>query len=214
MNVILFGPPGAGKGTQAERIQERHSLVQLSTGDMLRAAMQAGSEVGKQAQPYMDLGNLVPDDIVIAMISERIEKPDCGNGFVLDGFPRTVAQAQALDDMLQKKGLTIDRVVFMQVDDALLLRRITGRYSCAKCGAGYHEDFQRPEVDGVCDRCGAMEFLCRADDNEQTVRSRIEEYHQLTEPLVPYYREKGSLRMVDGMASIDKVTQQIEATLA
>ena len=147
MNVILFGPPGAGKGTQAERIQERHSLVQLSTGDMLRAAMQAGSEVGKQAQPYMDLGNLVPDDIVIAMISERIEKPDCGNGFVLDGFPRTVAQAQALDDMLQKKGLTIDRVVFMQVDDALLLRRITGRYSCAKCGAGYHEDFQRPEVE-------------------------------------------------------------------
>jgi adenylate kinase len=214
MNVILFGPPGAGKGTQAKRLEERHGVVQLSTGDMLRAAAEAGTELGKEAQSIMDAGHLVPDDLIIAMIADRIEQPDSDGGFVLDGFPRTVAQAKALDAMLAEKERTIARVVAMEVDEDAMVERITGRFSCAKCGAGYHQKFQRPKLDGVCDRCGATEFVHRADDNEETVRSRLATYRERTAPLLPYYRERNVLRMVDGMASIDEVARQIEAALA
>jgi adenylate kinase len=214
MNVILFGPPGAGKGTQAKRLEECRDLVQLSTGDMLRAAVEAGSELGLKAKSFMDAGHLVPDDLIIAMLAERIERDDCSDGFILDGFPRTLAQAKALDAMLAEKGRTIDRVVAMEVDEDALVGRIAGRFSCAKCGAGYHKTFQRPKRDRVCDRCGGTEFVHRADDNEATVRSRLVAYREQTAPLLPYYRERNVLRVVDGMAPIDKVARQIEASLA
>jgi len=213
MNIILLGPPGAGKGTQAQRLQESRDMIQLSTGDMLRAAVKAETPVGKQAKAYMDAGQLVPDEVVIGIISDRIEAPDCRNGFILDGFPRTTAQAEALDRMLEDKGLRLDGVIEMKVNDAALVERIVGRFACAKCGAGYHEKFQPPKVEGVCDVCGGTEFTRRADDNAETVTARLEAYHRQTAPLLPYYRERGVLHTVDGMAAIDEVTRQIEAVL-
>ena len=213
MNVILFGPPGAGKGTQAQRLQAQRGLVQLSTGDMLRAAVASGSELGKAAKKIMDAGQLVPDDIIAGMISERIDQPDARKGFILDGFPRTIGQARALDDMLAKKKLKLDHVIEMKVDDDALVDRIAGRYACAKCGAVYHDKFQRPKRAGVCDQCGGTEFKRRSDDKPETVRARLAAYHRETAPLLPYYRNKDMLRSVDGMADIDAVAAAIDRVL-
>lgn len=213
MNLILLGPPGAGKGTQAQRIESRHGLVQLSTGDMLRAAVEAGTEIGAKAQAAMERGDLVSDDIVVTIISERIDQPDCQGGFILDGFPRTTAQAEALDAMLTAKGLELGRVIEMEIDDRLLTERITGRFTCGQCGEGYHDRFKRPAAEGVCDKCGGREFKRRADDNAETVKSRLDAYRRQTAPLLPYYRARGILRSVDGMGKIDEVTRQIEAHL-
>lgn len=209
MNVILLGPPGAGKGTQAKLLQEAHGIVQLSTGDMLRAEVTAGSELGKQAKEVMDAGQLVSDEILIGMISNRIDQPDCANGFILDGFPRTTPQAEALDQMLEVKGLKIDHVIELAVDDEAMIKRITGRYTCTKCSAGYHDEFQKPSKDGVCDKCGGSEFSRRNDDNETTVRSRLSAYHEQTAPIIAYYRDNGALDTVDGMVAIDEVTKQL-----
>ena len=214
MNLILLGPPGAGKGTQAQDLERRHSLVQLSTGDMLRATIASGSDLGKKLKEIVESGALVPDDIMIRMIAERIAEPDCKNGFILDGFPRTTAQAEALDKMLSDKGLELDHVIEMAVDADVLAKRIGGRFSCAKCGAGYHDEFQKPAVDGVCDHCGSREFSRRADDNPETVKARLEAYEKQTAPLLPYYRNKGQLRSVDAMASIEDVTREIEKVVA
>lgn len=213
MNVILLGPPGAGKGTQAKRLERRHKLIQLSTGDMLRAAAGSGSELGRKAKPLMDAGKLVPDDLMIEIIAERIDRPDAAKGFILDGFPRTTPQAEALDRMLDEKGMRLHSVIEMRVDEQILVDRITGRYTCARCGAGYHERYQQPKVAGVCDNCGGTEFTRRADDTEETVRTRLAAYHAQTAPILPYYRGKGVLRSVDGMVGIDEVTQQIEQVL-
>ena len=213
MNVILLGPPGAGKGTQAKRLEDKHKLVQLSTGEMLRALVASGSELGREAKAVMDAGQLMPDALMIRMISERIDEPDCAEGFILDGFPRTPAQAEGLDRMLRDKGLKLDHVIEIAVDEEALVGRITGRFSCAKCGAGYHDEFQRPKTEGVCDVCGGTEFKRRDDDNEATVRARLEAYHAQTAPILPYYRQAGVLKSVDGMADIDAVTEQIEGAL-
>lgn len=213
MKLILLGPPGAGKGTQAQRIVERLGIPQLSTGDMLRAAVAAGSDVGKRAKAVMDAGQLVSDEIVNAIVSERIDQPDCAAGFILDGYPRTLVQADAVDKMLKSKGTGLDVVVEIQVDDGILVDRVSGRYTCAKCGAGYHDRTQKPKVDGTCDKCGSHEFKRRADDNAETVASRLQAYYKQTSPLIGYYYAKGLLKSVDGMAEIDDVTAQIEAIL-
>lgn len=213
MNIILLGAPGAGKGTQARRLEERYQMVQLSTGDMLRAAVASGSELGQEAKVIMDAGQLVPDELVIRMISERIDEPDCAKGFLLDGFPRTTAQAQALDAMLAEKGLKLDAVIQIRVDEEALVERITGRFTCASCGAGYHDTFQRPAQEGVCDNCGGTEFTRRADDNEETVRSRMEAYRAQTAPILPHYEAQGLVQEVDGMADIDEVTAQLYKVL-
>ena len=213
MNIILLGPPGAGKGTQAKRIEEAHKLVQLSTGDMLRAERRSGSELGRKVQAIMDAGHLVSDDIMIAMIEKRIDAPDCKNGVIFDGFPRTVPQAEALDAMLARKALKLDYVIELAVDEAALVDRIDGRFTCAKCGASYHDRNKRPKVAGHCDTCGATDFVRRADDNAETVKARLAAYHAETAPILPYYRAKGILRQVDGMADIAEVTRQIEAIL-
>ncbi|WP_373086738.1 adenylate kinase [Sneathiella sp.] len=213
MILILLGPPGAGKGTQAQRLEAKHGLVQLSTGDMLRAAVAEGSEVGLKAKVVMDKGELVSDEIMTAIISDRLNEADTKNGVILDGFPRTEAQAASLDEMLATKGLALNAVIEMKTDDDILVERITGRYTCANCGAGYHDSFLKPAVEGVCDKCGGTEFVRRSDDVAETVISRLKAYHEQTAPLLPYYRNKGILKQVDGMTGIDDVTRQIEAEL-
>ncbi|TNE37026.1 MAG: adenylate kinase [Alphaproteobacteria bacterium] len=213
MILILLGPPGAGKGTQAQRLQDKHGLIQLSTGDMLRAAVAAGTEVGLKAKAVMERGELVSDEIMTGIISDRLGEPDTKNGVILDGFPRTEAQAEALDKMLLAKGLKLDAVIEMKTDDDILVERITGRYTCANCGAGYHDSFLKPKVEGVCDKCGGTEFTRRSDDVAETVISRLKAYHDQTAPLLPYYRQKGILKQVDGMAGIDEVTRQMEDAL-
>ena len=214
MRLILLGPPGAGKGTQAQRIVAAHGIPQLSTGDMLRAAVAAETDVGKQAKAVMDAGGLVSDDIVIAIVSERIDQDDCKDGFILDGFPRTLVQADATEKMMAAKGIELDAVIEIQVKDEALTERIAGRYSCAKCGTGYHDTFHKPKVDGVCDKCGSTEFKRRPDDNRETVENRLRAYYKETAPLIGYYYAKGKLSSVDGMASMDDVTASIEKVLS
>ena len=214
MNLILLGPPGAGKGTQAKLIEARSGARQLSTGDMLREAVAAGTEVGRQADAVMKRGELVSDDIVIAIVSDAIEEPGRGQGFLLDGFPRTLAQAEALDRLLADKAMTLDAVVELRVDDEKLIKRLAGRFTCANCGEGYHDEFKQPRTPGVCDKCGATEFSRRADDNEETVRSRLKAYHAQTEPLIEFYRAAGKLVSVDGMRAIDDVDDEIQSKLA
>ena len=214
MNIILLGPPGAGKGTQASRLEAERGMVQLSTGDMLRAAVAAKTEIGLKAKAVMDAGDLVSDDIVTNILADRLAQPDIRNGFILDGYPRTVAQAVSLEELLAKLGMALDRVIELQVDEDALVDRITGRFSCASCGRGYHDRYKRPKVDGVCDACGSTEFKRRPDDNEETVRNRLAEYRAKTAPILPYYEAKGIVRRVDGMAPMDEVTASIEAVLA
>jgi len=212
LNILLLGPPGAGKGTQAKRLEERYGMVQLSTGDMLRAERASGSVLGRQVQAIMDAGKLVSDDIMIALIAQRIVGLK-GKGFILDGFPRTVPQAEALDTMLQENDIAIDYVIELTVDDTALIDRISGRFSCSKCGASYHDRYHRPKQEGQCDGCGSHDFTRRPDDNAETVKARLMAYHEQTAPILPYYRSKGLLRAIDGMADIDEVTRQIEVIL-
>lgn len=211
MNIILLGPPGCGKGTQAKRLQDTRGMVQLSTGEMLRNEVESGSELGLQARDIIESGRLVSDEMIIGMIEKRIAEPDCQEGFILDGFPRTVPQAKALSKLLKDKDITVGSVVEFSVDDDAMVRRIIGRFACTFCGRGYHDEFQKPVVEGVCDQCGGTDFMRRADDNEDTVRSRLKEYHRQTEPIIGYYRDLGLLVSVDGMADIDDVTKQLES---
>jgi adenylate kinase len=211
--VILMGPPGGGKGTQAKRIQDRYGIPQLSTGDMLRAAVAAGTPVGREAKAVMEAGKLVSDDLVIAIIADRLDQADCGKGFILDGFPRTIPQAQALDKLLASKSMKLDAVIEVQVPDEKLISRITGRFTCGTCGEGYHDSFKRPQKDGVCDKCGGTNFVRRPDDNAETVKARLKAYHDQTAPLLPYYAKEGLLRVIDGDRDMDVVTRELEATL-
>ncbi len=213
MKLIFIGPPGSGKGTQAMRLQREEGIVQLSTGDMLRAAVASGSAIGQQAKSIMESGQLVPDTIMVQMIEERIAQPDCRKGFILDGFPRTIAQAEALDEMLAQQHSSIDCVIEFKVDEGILIERISGRFTCANCGEGYNDSLKRPNTEGICDVCGSTEFKRRADDNPETVKTRLEAYRAQTEPLLPYYQERGILMGVDAMASIEKVSAQVDSLL-
>jgi adenylate kinase len=214
MNLILLGPPGAGKGTQAKRLQERYGLVQLATGDMLRAAVTSGSGPGQRVKAIMEAGRLVPDAIMIEMIADRIDQPDCTTGFILDGFPRTVPQAEALDAMLAERGRALDHVILMEVDEKALIARIAGRVTCPDCGTIYNERYNPPRIAGKCDNCGGTDLVHRADDRPEAVKTRLEAYRNQTAPILPYYRARGNLRAVDGMAPIDEVTREIERILS
>jgi adenylate kinase len=213
MNIILLGPPGAGKGTQAKILEDRRGLKQLSSGDMLRAAIAEGSELGKRAKAVMDRGELVSDDVVVGIIADRLDRPDVAKGFILDGFPRNTAQAEALDKMLKRKKLKLDRVIEIKVDDQALIDRIAGRYSCSRCGAAYHDQFAPPRKAGICDNCGSTDFVRRPDDNPAVVRDRLKVYNSKTAPLIDYYGKTGALRTVNGMADIGEVTREIEKRL-
>ena len=212
LNIILLGPPGAGKGTQAQRLQAERGMIQLSTGDMLRAAVKSGSPVGLQAKAVMEAGELVSDAIASALIGERLD--DAGSaGAIFDGYPRTRAQAEALDLLLAERGRRLDHVIELCVDEDALVERITGRFTCAKCGTGYHDTFKQTRIDGVCDVCGSTQFVRRPDDNEETVRTRLAEYRAKTAPILPYYEERGLVRRVDGMGTPDEVADEIDAIL-
>lgn len=213
MRLILLGPPGAGKGTQAARIRDRYRIPQLSTGEMLRDAVAAGSEVGREAKAVMEAGELVSDGVMVRIIADRIDRPDSAGGFILDGFPRTIPQAEALDRLLAGRGLKLDAVIEIRVDNDALVERISGRFSCARCGAGYHDKFKPTARPGVCDVCGGTEFIRRKDDNAETVRSRLAAYEAQTAPLLPFYRARGLVRTVDGMEPIANVAAAIERAL-
>ena len=213
LNIILLGPPGAGKGTQASRLEDEHGMVQLSTGDMLRAAVKAGTPIGLQAKAVMDAGELVSDAIVSGLIGERLDALGPDVSVIFDGYPRTAAQADALDTILSDRGRKLDHVIELRVEEDALVDRITGRFSCAKCGAGYHDRYKLPKVENVCDVCGSTEFKRRPDDNEETVRTRMAEYRAKTAPILPYYEERGLVRRVDGMGTPDGVAAEIETIL-
>jgi adenylate kinase len=213
VNIILLGPPGAGKGTQAQRLVDEHGMVQLSTGDMLREARKAGTELGVRVAAVMDSGALVSDDIVDALIGDKLDSMPLTQGAIFDGYPRTAAQAVSLDTILKARGRTLDAVIELDVDEDALVDRITGRYTCAKCGTGYHDRYAKPKVEGVCDNCGSTEFKRRPDDNAETVRTRMAEYRGKTAPILPIYEARGLLKRVDGMADIAHVSVAIEAIL-
>ena len=203
--LILLGPPGAGKGTQARMLEESFGLVQLSTGDLLRAAVAAGTEAGKQAKAVMESGGLVSDDIVLAILSDRLKDPDTAKGVILDGFPRTDGQAAALDQLLEAKRQKVTAVISMDVDDHAMIARVAGRYTCGSCGEGYHDEFKQPAKAGVCDKCGGTAFKRRADDNAETAGARLQAYHAQTAPLISYYDSRGVLHRIDAMGSIDAI---------
>ena len=212
-NLILLGPPGAGKGTQARRLEDTFGLVQLSTGDLLRAAVAAGTEAGKQAKAVMEAGELVSDEIVIAILRDRLSEDDCANGVILDGFPRTTVQAEALDALMFDMDQSIRAAISLEVEDAAMVERISGRFTCGKCGEGYHDMFKTPAVEGVCDKCGSTDMKRRADDNAETVASRLSAYHAQTAPLIDYYAGKGVLARVDAMADIDVVARDLNTVV-
>ena len=213
MNIILLGPPGAGKGTQASRLVDSRGMVQLSTGDMLRAAVKAGTPVGLQAKAVMESGGLVSDEIVSGIIGEALDALSADQGVIFDGYPRTEAQAHSLDDLLSARGRTLHHVIELEVDEDALVERITGRFTCASCGEGYHDTFKQPAKAGVCDKCGSTEFKRRPDDNEETVRTRMAEYRAKTAPILPIYEARGIVSRVDGMADMNDVAKAIDAIL-
>jgi adenylate kinase len=213
MNIILLGPPGAGKGTQAKMLIDKYRMPQISTGDILRAAVKEGTPLGKEAKSYMDKGQLVPDSVVIGIVEDRIQQPDCRNGYMLDGFPRTVPQAEALDEMLRKRKAKIDHVVSVEVARDELVKRLTGRRTCRECGAGFHVHFDPPKKTGTCDKCGG-ELYQRDDDNEKTVTARLQVYESQTLPLIEYYRKQGKLRPVDGVGEMKTIFERISKVLS